>query len=570
MTVSEAVLIIREKMFERKIYSHCENEIKVGERILNIRREKHMICNNCGREIRDDSKFCGVCGAEVTHNQTGVQKPVSGKTNRYLVILIIISLLIVIILGIMIGLLIHRQKEYDRKHDSSNEYTESFQTDSEDDSVEIIIDQQEVLVPEETAENDNPEICEQGTIEDKEYVIPNAFYEMEVSYGEEKINTANAFLEENGVANQPPFFIWGLDEHHPDCIIYYDTEKEKGCLFRLSYSGYDLAQIIGYTMTLTRDESFKPDIPGKGENPFLFKFIELDFQNKAKDICPSCEEKHTPDYTNGKVSEYVATGVLPDFEEEGEQTFLSLQWFYREDGSLQRRIYHHSPHSVGTAWSDVDTYYDKKGRILYENYYVTSGNHDIYAIYPEDKLDAYYVDIDPMAGNDLYIYHMINDTDYMNGCYYNLSFEEKIDAITNNYLDIENSAETSGCHACDDFYLCDDSIDYRNYYGHEHYYPEKISSSINWESFNEIRDKYPEYEIDYYYQNWEVSYVCVHNDTEEYRFYLDINQPHKCIRYIGPDGKVQDFEDGIDAKDIVDIGVVCDYDDEIIREILLY
>lgn len=527
-----------------------------------------MICNNCGREIRDDSKFCGVCGAEVTHNQTGVQKPVPEKTNRYLVILIIISLLIVIILGIMIGLLIHRQKEYDRKHDSSNEYTESYQTDSEDDSVEIIIDQQEVLVPEETAENDNPEICEQGTIEDKEYVIPNAFYEMEVSYGEEKINTANAFLEENGVANQPPFFVWGIDEDHPDCIIYYDTEKEKGCLFRLLYGEYDLAKIMGYTLKSTREE--QPEIPGKGENPFLFKFIELDFQNKAKDICPSCEEKHTPDYTNGKVSEYVATGVLPDFEKEGEQTILSLQWFYREDGSLQRRIYHHSPHSVGTAWSDVDTYYDKKGRILYENYYVTSGNHDIYAIYPEDKLDAYYVDIDPMAGNDLYIYHIINDTDYMNGCYYNLSFEEKIDEITNNYLDIENSAETKAYSDCYGICLYCGGGGYLSDFGHDHYYPDKMCASTDYDYFAEIRDKYPGYEIDYYYQNWEVSYVCVHNDTEEYRFYLDINQPHKCIRYIGPDGKVQDFEDGIDAKDIVDIGIACDYahDEELVSRFL--
>ena len=526
-----------------------------------------MICNNCGREIRDDSKFCGVCGAEVTHNQTGVQKPVSGKTNRYLVILIIISLLIVIILGIMIGLLIHRQKEYDRKHDSFNEYTESYQTDSEDDSVEIIIDQQDVLVQEDkTKENANQYIRSQGMVEDKEYMIPNAFYEMEVSYGEEKINTANAFLEEKGVANQTPFFVWGLDEHHPDCIIYYDTEKEKGCLFRLSYSGYDLAQIVGYTLTFTEDELFKPEIPGKEESPFLFKFIELK-EEKAKDICPSCDEKHTPDYSNGKVSEYVATGVIPGCEEEGEQTILSLQWFYREDGSLQRRIYHHSPYSVGTAWSDVDTYYDEKGRILYENYYVTSGCHDIYAIYPENRTDAYYVDIDPMAGNDLYIYHVINDADYMNGCYFNLSYSDKLNRIRNNYNETFIYASYQDQNVCK---YCGGGS--HSGVGTDHYYPDMMSVSIDCDFFAEIRDKYPGYVIDYYFQNWEVSYVCAHNDTEEHIFYLDINQPHKCICYRGPDNEWLDFEDGIDAKEIIDIGIACDYvrDDKFVSRLLNY
>lgn len=38
-----------------------------------------MICNNCGRTIKDNAKFCGFCGSEVVFGGETASAPVSVK-----------------------------------------------------------------------------------------------------------------------------------------------------------------------------------------------------------------------------------------------------------------------------------------------------------------------------------------------------------------------------------------------------------------------------------------------------------------------------------------------------------
>lgn len=51
-----------------------------------------------------------------------------------------------------------------------------------------------------------------------------------------------------------------------------------------------------------------------------------------------------------------------------------------------------------------------------------------------------------------------------------------------------------------------------------------------------------DYSAEFYYENNTLLFAFVYKGQEEYRFYMSPNDETKCIRYIGPDGAVQDFE----------------------------
>lgn len=63
-----------------------------------------------------------------------------------------------------------------------------------------------------------------------------------------------------------------------------------------------------------------------------------------------------------------------------------------------------------------------------------------------------------------------------------------------------------------------------------------------------------QYKAEFSYKDDELIFAYVTNGEEEYRFYMD---GYSCLRYIDADGNVQDYEDGVDASDISDVGVFC-------------
>lgn len=63
-----------------------------------------------------------------------------------------------------------------------------------------------------------------------------------------------------------------------------------------------------------------------------------------------------------------------------------------------------------------------------------------------------------------------------------------------------------------------------------------------------------QYKAEFSYKDDELIFAYVTNGEEEYRFYMD---GYSCLRYIDADGNVQDYEDGVNASDISDVGVFC-------------
>jgi hypothetical protein len=57
------------------------------------------------------------------------------------------------------------------------------------------------------------------------------------------------------------------------------------------------------------------------------------------------------------------------------------------------------------------------------------------------------------------------------------------------------------------------------------------------------------YTAEYYYGDNGLLFVFVYGKGEEYRYYLEPAGGNQCIRYIGPDGVVKDFTEGVDAQE---------------------
>ncbi|MDE5951235.1 MAG: hypothetical protein K2H12_06630, partial [Acetatifactor sp.] len=62
-----------------------------------------------------------------------------------------------------------------------------------------------------------------------------------------------------------------------------------------------------------------------------------------------------------------------------------IEMQYRDDGTISDVEYHHSSYKYGTSDSSGIIEYDEKGRMLYNEYYITHGEDvDIY-LYEEDS-----------------------------------------------------------------------------------------------------------------------------------------------------------------------------------------
>ncbi|MFQ6791422.1 hypothetical protein [Thomasclavelia sp.] len=60
-----------------------------------------------------------------------------------------------------------------------------------------------------------------------------------------------------------------------------------------------------------------------------------------------------------------------------------------------------------------------------------------------------------------------------------------------------------------------------------------------------------DYNVEYYYEDSNLRFVFIYDGLEEYRFYIYKN---KCIRYIDSNGTITDYNRGIDANEISELG----------------
>lgn len=130
----------------------------------------------------------------------------------------------------------------------------------------------------------------------------------------------------------------------------------------------------------------------------------------------------------------------------------------------------------------------------------------------------------------------------------NMSQEEKIQQIRNVYYDTQGKLSQ---------YTVDTS-----YEGVQLYYEGdnlKKIVSVNGATTNDDYVLPSGYSAEFYYDDNTLVFAFVYKGTEEYRFYIDPDDEENCIRYIGNDGVVQDFEESVDSREqFGDMGRFCE------------
>ena len=80
-------------------------------------------------------------------------------------------------------------------------------------------------------------------------------------------------------------------------------------------------------------------------------------------------------------------------------TVMELNYVYRDDGTLFYREYWHDSMEFGTTLSYLYSFYDDKGRVVYERGYITHGELEYYYIYEDEgKKPVYCLEIDHNLG----------------------------------------------------------------------------------------------------------------------------------------------------------------------------
>lgn len=160
-----------------------------------------------------------------------------------------------------------------------------------------------------------------------------------------------AFLAANGFERGEPFFEYDMPEEPGRLVFYYDEATQAGCGIRYYERDPD-------TFTTT------------GMYGFVFKGLREDGEN----------------------------GIPADYDSRSEP-FLWIDYEYYDNGSLKKRSYMHSGYVYGSAYTTWNSYFDERGRIVYEDIYITHGSLDKYYIYMDDTEEpSYILDVDNCAG----------------------------------------------------------------------------------------------------------------------------------------------------------------------------
>ncbi len=111
-------------------------------------------------------------------------------------------------------------------------------------------------------------------------------------------------------------------------------------------------------------------------------------------------EEHVVYDENGRMTHFEALGEITWLEEsEGLEMILKMDFTYYENGNLKQREYFHSPYLFSTTRGSLDSYFDARGRLVFEKGYITHGSLEDYYIYEDaDLLPDYGIFLDISGG----------------------------------------------------------------------------------------------------------------------------------------------------------------------------
>ncbi|MDE6619919.1 MAG: hypothetical protein K2K74_05390 [Lachnospiraceae bacterium] len=162
--------------------------------------------------------------------------------------------------------------------------------------------------------------------------------------------------------------------------VYYDEEKETGAGVYCNvvhiedygtfqyYGGFDIA---GCKHQQWEDHRF--DVIHDGEDLLTVYDFEKEYNE------------------NGQIKKLETRGVIEGWRDSPyEDTIVCVEYFYREDGTLERKDCYYNEREFGTTGQSQKYYYDERERLKYAYFYITHGALQEYYFYEGECMEPSY------------------------------------------------------------------------------------------------------------------------------------------------------------------------------------
>lgn len=161
--------------------------------------------------------------------------------------------------------------------------------------------------------------------------------------------------------------------------LYVDPKTGRGCGTRYVENdvGGDKEACLFTTDSIGTEEPWIP--PEVWLDPYSTKsFLGLDATEVAANIQVFWEYNAA-----GRPIQFQAQGVSSDPRLPAPVDVISLEFEYRDDGSLYRKTYSQNATLFGTTAASAEIRYDWEGRARFASCYITHGTLEFYPLYPE-------------------------------------------------------------------------------------------------------------------------------------------------------------------------------------------
>lgn len=189
------------------------------------------------------------------------------------------------------------------------------------------------------------------------------------------------FLKAFSLEEAVPFYEYYDINGNLQMTFYYDEETKKGCGIRYIYSKSEdsFLELVG-----TKGFVFEGFESEKWEEPDIYSVKSIDGYDGSSSVKNYNEE--TIYDKEGRITSFLSTGILYLLgEEEKIEKVININFEYRENGTLMYKDYWHHALVFGSYGCSIDSFYDERERVLYEDVYITHGSYDFYYIYTDDS-----------------------------------------------------------------------------------------------------------------------------------------------------------------------------------------
>lgn len=207
------------------------------------------------------------------------------------------------------------------------------------------------------------------------------------------------FLDDFGFLNAEPFYRYYDRFGNLEMELYLDEDASMGCGFHYTYEfSYELQKTVrcsAFVFDRISEKEWEDDTFS------TLTWYEQDAQLYTDN--PRLISQYTDD---GKLSFYEVRGITEATEqkwsagiESTDDPLLTIDWIYRNDGTLYHKYYCHDSTMFAATGCSQDIYYDELGREIYRDEYIVHGAVDWYYIYnDENRKPGYCLILDQNGG----------------------------------------------------------------------------------------------------------------------------------------------------------------------------